>query len=48
VPAPWSFKLFIDGKWVEGEDGKRIDVIDPGTERRRHQARHRRRPESLR
>jgi acyl-CoA reductase-like NAD-dependent aldehyde dehydrogenase len=30
--APWDFKLFIDGKWVDGEKGARIEVIDPATE----------------
>jgi len=28
----WNYKLFIDGKWVDGEKGVRIDVIDPATE----------------
>jgi acyl-CoA reductase-like NAD-dependent aldehyde dehydrogenase len=30
--APWNFNLFIDNKWVEGEKGGRIEVIDPATE----------------
>jgi len=32
MPAPWNFTHFIDGKWVEGETGARIDVINPATE----------------
>ena len=28
----WNYKLFIDGKWVDGEAGAQIDVIDPATE----------------
>jgi acyl-CoA reductase-like NAD-dependent aldehyde dehydrogenase len=30
--APWSYNLYIDGKWGEGETGARIEVIDPATE----------------
>lgn len=30
--APWNFKSFIDGKWVDGEKGNRIEVINPATE----------------
>ena len=30
--AAWNYKLFIDGKWVDGEKGARIEVIDPATE----------------
>jgi aldehyde dehydrogenase (NAD+) len=28
----WNYKLFIDGKWVDGEKGARIEIIDPATE----------------
>jgi acyl-CoA reductase-like NAD-dependent aldehyde dehydrogenase len=28
----WNYNLYIDGKWVEGEKGGRIEVIDPATE----------------
>ncbi len=28
----WSKGLFIDGKWLEGEAGRRIPVVDPSTE----------------
>src|ERR1700685_3558886 len=32
MAARWDFNLFIDGKWVDGEKGARIEVIDPATE----------------
>ncbi len=32
MPAPWTYDLFIDGKWTSGAHGKRIGVIDPATE----------------
>lgn len=32
MAGPWNYNLFIDGKWVEGEKGGRIEVIDPATE----------------
>ena len=32
MSAQWTYNLFIDGKWVEGEKGGRIEVIDPATE----------------
>jgi acyl-CoA reductase-like NAD-dependent aldehyde dehydrogenase len=32
MAAPWTYDLFIDGDWTEGEGGGRIDVIDPATE----------------
>jgi len=28
----WDYKLFIDGKWVDGEAGAVIEVINPATE----------------
>jgi aldehyde dehydrogenase (NAD+) len=28
----WNYKLYIDRKWVDGEEGGRIEVIDPATE----------------
>ena len=32
MSSKWNYKLFIDGKWVDGEKGGRIEVIDPATE----------------
>jgi acyl-CoA reductase-like NAD-dependent aldehyde dehydrogenase len=32
MSAPWNYDLYIDGEWVEGEGGTRIEVIDPATE----------------
>jgi aldehyde dehydrogenase (NAD+) len=32
MSAPWNFQLYIDGKWVDGSKGGRIEVIDPATE----------------
>src|SRR5688572_1438519 len=28
----WNYKLFIDNKWVDGEKGAQIELIDPATE----------------
>jgi aldehyde dehydrogenase (NAD+) len=30
--SAWNYKQYIDGKWVDGEKGGRIEVIDPATE----------------
>jgi aldehyde dehydrogenase (NAD+) len=32
MSTTWNYKLFIDGQWIDGEKGARIEVIDPATE----------------
>ena len=32
MAATWSFELFIDGAWEQGEGGNAIEVINPATE----------------